>query len=93
VLTISISATGADSARAFADASRDAGAIDGPLTEELGSGLSVMHARSGDDALIAAVGVPDGARSATVVARAAAEDLEQYLPAVGQILDGLHVPS
>ncbi|MCP2637403.1 hypothetical protein K0817_012645 [Microbacterium sp. HD4P20] len=93
VLTISITATGADGARAFADASRDAGAIDDPVTEELGSGLSVVHARSGDDALIAAVGVPDGARSATVVAHAAAEDLEQYLPAVGHILDGLHVSS
>ena len=92
VLTIRITATGADSARAFADASRDAGAIDDPITEELGSGMSVMHARS-DDALIAAVGMPGGARSATVVARVAAQDLQTYLPAMGQILDGLHVSS
>jgi hypothetical protein len=93
VLTISITATGSDATQAFAEASRDAGAVDAPVTETLGSGLSLMHARSGDDALIAAVGVPDGARSAVVVARVAGKELEHYLPAVGQILDGLQVSS
>jgi hypothetical protein len=93
VLTISITATAVDAEQAFAEASREAGGLSGALTEVLGSGMTVRHARSGDDALIAAVGTHDGSRSAIVVARAGDEQIEPYLPAVGQILDGLSVSS
>lgn len=93
VLTVTITATASDGPHAFAEASEGAESVSLPVVEALGSGLSVMHARSGDDALIAAVGMPDGERSAVVVARTDGERLETYLPAVGQILDGLRVSS
>ena len=63
-----------------------------PRSELLASGLTALHADLEGGGLVAAVGTPDAATAVRVVIEgdsASGEGLDEYRPAIGELLEGI----
>lgn len=77
----------------FSDAASTVDGLGTLQSEVLGSGLTAIHAET-DAVVVAAVGSPEGAVTAEVIARMPEGDpLADYLPAVAEVLAGIQVGS